>query len=102
MCVVYVVEFISKKQQQMSTRARAEKVSISLSFSLSSKTIVVVVFAFVGESVAHDKSEKKKEKTVVSQSVVWFCFSLPKQTRKRPKKKIKILPLLNTPLLLCE
>lgn len=78
----------------MSTRARAEKVSISLSFSLSSKTIVVVVFAFVGESVAHDKSEKKKEKTVVSQSVVWFCFSLPKQTRKRPQKKIKILPLL--------
>jgi hypothetical protein len=49
--------------------------------------------------VAHDdKSEKKKkEKTVVSQFVfVFLCQN--RQTRKRPKKKIKILPLLNTPL----
>lgn len=68
----------------MSTRARAEKVFISL----SSKTIVVVVFAFVGESVAHDKSEKKKEKTVVSQSF-GFVFLCQNRREKDPKKKLK-------------
>ena len=69
--------------------ARAEKVSISLSFSLSSKTIVVVVFAFVGESHMIDKSEKKKEKTVVSQSFGLGVFLCQNRREKDPKKKLK-------------
>ena len=86
MYVVYVVEFISKKQRQMSTRA--EKVSISLSFSLSSKTIVVVVFAFVGESHMMIKARRRRRKQSFCQSFV-FGFLCQNRREKDPKKKLK-------------
>ena len=92
---------LKKATTDVNARARGE--SLHLSFVLSFVENHRGSRLRFRRRVARDKSEKKKkEKTVVSQSVVWFCFSLPKQTLKRPKKKIKILPLLNTPLLLCE
>ena len=91
---------LKKATTDVNARARGE--SLHLSFVLSFVENHRGSRLRFRRRVARDKSEKKKEKTVVSQSVVWFCFSLPKQTRKRPQIKIKILPLLNTPLLLCE
>lgn len=86
MYVVYVVEFISKKQQQMSTRARGE--SLHLSFVLSFVENHRGSRLRFRRRVAHDKSEKKKEKTVVSQSF-GFVFLCQNRREKDPKKKLK-------------
>lgn len=80
--VVYVVELLSKKQQQISTRAR--RGSPSLFFSLS-KTIKVVFF-WVSPSSSH-KSEKKE-------STVSRVFVFLQNTDTKKTQKIKILPLL--------
>ena len=80
--VVYVVELLSKKQQQISTRAR--RGSPSLFFSLS-KTIKVVFF-WVSPS-SSQKSEKKE-------STVSRVFVFLQNTDTKKTQKIKILPLL--------
>ena len=98
MYVVYVVEFISKKQQQISTRARIE--GLHLSFVLSFVENHHGSRLRFRRRVAHDKSEKKKEKTVVSQSF-GFVFLCQNRREKDPKKKLKSY-YFNTPLLLCE
>lgn len=82
MYVVYVVEFISKKQQQISTRARGE--GLHLSFVLSFVENHRGSRLRFRRRVAHDKSEKKKEKTVVSQSF-GFVFLCQNRREKDPK-----------------
>ena len=90
---------LKKATTDVNARARGE--SLHLSFVLSFVENHRGSRLRFRRRVAHDdKSEKKKEKTVVSQSF-GFVFSA-KTDAKKTQKKIKILPLLNTPLLLCE
>ena len=102
MYVVYVSSSSSQKSNNRCQRARARGESLHLSFVLSFVENHRGSRLRFRRRVAHDdKSEKKKEKTVVSQSFVLGVFLCKKTDAKKTQKK-KILPLLNTPLLLCE
>ena len=82
--VVYVVELLSKKQQQISTRAR--RGSPSLFFSLS-KTIKVVFFC--GSLRRRRIKARRRSLHTVSRVFVFLQNTDTKKTQK-----IKILPLL--------
>ena len=88
MYVVYVSSSSSQKSNNRCQRARARGESLHLSFVLSFVENHRGSRLRFRRRVARDKSEKKKEKTVVSQSF-GFGFLCQNRREKDPKKKLK-------------